>query len=99
MGLDNEALVKRLEKIENIFIDIIKSDVSFNNQLVKDDIVNSIKISENDLVEIQNIKNDKDSLFYYLMKLKNENNTLQKEMENLTIECNKILRSSKPSTD
>lgn len=26
------------------------------------------------------------------MKLKNENNTLQKEMENLTIECNKILR-------
>jgi hypothetical protein len=43
MGLDNEALIKRLGKIENTFIDIIKADVTFNNHLVKDDIVNSIK--------------------------------------------------------
>lgn len=43
MGLDNEALIKRLEKIENIFIQIIKADLTFNNQTVKDDIVNSFK--------------------------------------------------------
>lgn len=43
MGLDNEALIKRLEKIENIFIDVIKADVTLNDQTVKDDIVNSIK--------------------------------------------------------
>jgi hypothetical protein len=46
-------------------------------------------------VELQVIKNNKDTLFYYLIKLKNENNLLQKEMETLTLECNKILRSQK----
>ncbi len=43
MGLDNESMIKRLEKIENIFINVIKSDITSNNILVKDDIVNSIK--------------------------------------------------------
>ena len=52
-------------------------------------------IPQEDYVEIQAIKNDKESLFFYLMKLKNDNNCLQKDMENLTIECNKILRNSK----
>ena len=42
MGIDNDVLQKRLEKIENIFIDLIKQDININSQIVKDDVVNSI---------------------------------------------------------
>ncbi len=43
MGIDNDFLQKRLEKIENLFLNSIKSDIEENTKIVKDDIVNSIK--------------------------------------------------------
>ena len=41
MGMDNDILSKRLEKIENLFLNTIKNDLLDNN-LIKDDIVNSL---------------------------------------------------------
>ena len=38
--MDNDILSKRLEKIENLFLNTIKNDLLDN--LIKDDIVNSL---------------------------------------------------------
>lgn len=43
IGMDNEFLLKRMAKIEGLFLNLIKNDLIEHSKVVKDDIVNSIQ--------------------------------------------------------
>lgn len=47
------------------------------------------------MAELKNIKNNHDKLIELVMNYKKENLALHKDIANITIECNKLLRESK----
>jgi hypothetical protein len=47
------------------------------------------------MAEIKKLKSSSESLFDIVILLKNENFNLQKQLAEITIECNRILRSGK----
>lgn len=55
------------------------------------------RLPEDDLIEIKNLKCDANQLIDLILLLKKDNFNLQKEITNITIECNKMLRSNSTS--
>jgi chromosome segregation ATPase len=93
--LKNEIaeLKKKIEPMENITLLHVKNDISDNGESNKND------FSQDDIYEIEKIKNEPKELLDMIFKLKNENIYLHNELKNITIECNQRLRDRSKKTD
>ena len=93
--LKNEIseLKKKIEPMENITLLHVKNDISDNGESNKND------FSQDDIYEIEKIKNEPKELLDMIFKLKNENIYLHNELKNITIECNQRLRDISKKTD
>ena len=87
--LKNEIaeLKKKIEPMENITLLHVKNDISDNGESNKND------FSQDDIYEIEKIKNEPKELLDMIFKLKNENIYLHNELKNITIYCNQRLRN------
>ncbi len=93
--LKNEIaeLKKKIEPMENITLLHVKNDISDNGESNKND------FSQDDIYEIEKIKNEPKELLDMIFKLKNENIYLHNELKNITVECNQRLRNKSKKTD
>ena len=93
--LKNEIaeLKKKIEPMENITLLHVKNDISDNGESNKND------FSQDDIYEIEKIKNEPKELLDMIFKLKNENIYLHNELKNITIECNQRLRDKSKKND
>ena len=86
-------LKKKIEPMENITLLHVKNDISDNGESNKND------FSQDDIYEIEKIKNEPKELLDMIFKLKNENIYLHNELKNITIECNQRLRDKSKKND
>ena len=93
--LKNEIseLKKKIEPMENITLLHVKNDINNNGENNKNN------LSQDDIYEIEKIKNEPKELLDMIFKLKNENIYLHNELKNITIECNQRLRDISKKTD
>ena len=93
--LKNEIaeLKKKIEPMENITLLHVKNDISDNGESNKNE------FSQDDIYEIEKIKNEPKELLDMIFKLKNENIYLHNELKNITVECNQRLRNKSKKTD
>ena len=93
--LKNEIaeLKKKIEPMENITLLHVKNDINNNGDNNKNN------LSQDDIYEIEKIKNEPKELLDMIFKLKNENIYLHNELKNITIECNQRLRDISKKTD
>ena len=93
--LKNEIseLKKKIEPMENITLLHVKNDINNNGGNNKNN------LSQDDIYEIEKIKNEPKELLDMIFKLKNENIYLHNELKNITIECNQRLRDRSKKTD
>ena len=86
-------LKKKIEPMESITLLNVKNDISDNGESNKND------FSQDDIYEIEKIKNEPKELLDMIFKLKNENIYLHNELKNITVECNQRLRNKSKKTD
>ena len=86
-------LKKKIEPMENITLLHVKNDINNNGENNKNN------LSQDDIYEIEKIKNEPKELLDMIFKLKNENIYLHNELKNITIECNQRLRDISKKTD
>ena len=93
--LKNEIseLKKKIEPMENITLLHVKNDINNNGDNNKNN------LSQDDIYEIEKIKNEPKELLDMIFKLKNENIYLHNELKNITIECNQRLRDKSKKND
>ena len=86
-------LKKKIEPMESITLLNVKNDIKDNGES------NNNNFSQDDINEIEKIKNEPKELLDMIFKLKNENIYLHNELKNITIECNQRLRDRSKKTD
>ena len=93
--LKNEIaeLKKKIEPMESITLLNVKNDIKDNGES------NNNYFSQDDINEIEKIKNEPKELLDMIFKLKNENIYLHNELKNITIECNQRLRDKSKKND
>jgi len=86
-------LKKKIEPMESITLLNVKNDIKDNGES------NNNYFSQDDINEIEKIKNEPKELLDMIFKLKNENIYLHNELKNITVECNQRLRNKSKKTD
>ena len=86
-------LKKKIEPMESITLLNVKNDIKDNGES------NNNNFSQDDINEIEKIKNEPKELLDMIFKLKNENIYLHNELKNITIECNQRLRDKSKKND
>ena len=86
-------LKKKIEPMESITLLNVKNDIKDNGES------NNNYFSQDDVNEIEKIKNEPKELLDMIFKLKNENIYLHNELKNITIECNQRLRDKSKKND
>ena len=91
----NEKLRNKIKPLENYALLQIKHDREINTG---NDTTYEIKnkvFTDEEMDEINNLKNEPNALIQSLIKLKTENLELHNQIKDITIECNQLLRNAK----
>jgi hypothetical protein len=83
--------MKKNQNLENIFFHYLKDEIDI---LSNNSLSTNISLPDEEMVEIKNLKNNFDSLIDIIVSLKKENINIQKQLTEITIECNKFMRSN-----
>ena len=91
----NEKLRNKIKPLEDYALLQIKHDHEINTGI---DTIYDLKnkvLTEDEMIEIDKLKNEPNELIQSLIKLKTENLELHNQLKDITIECNQQLREAK----
>ena len=89
-----KILKKKIEPLENMCLINLKNEIDGNKDINNNISHNIIEnLSQEDISQIEQIKNKPKKLLEMIFQLKNENINLYTQMKEITIECNQRLRN------
>ena len=89
-----KILKKKIEPLENMCLINLKNEIDGNKDINNNISHNIIEnLSQDDISQIEQIKNEPKKLLEMIFQLKNENINLYTQMKEITIECNQRLRN------
>ena len=89
-----KILKKKIEPLENMCLINLKNEIDGNKDINNNISHNIIEnLSQEDISQIEQIKNEPKKLLEMIFQLKNENINLYTQMKEITIECNQRLRN------
>ena len=89
-----KILKKKIEPLENMCLINLKNEIDGNKDINNNISHNIIEnLSQEDISQIEQIKNKPKKLLEMIFQLKNENINLYNQMKEITIECNQRLRN------
>ena len=89
-----KILKKKIEPLENMCLINLKNEIDGNKDINNNISHNIIEnLSQEDISQIEQIKNEPKKLLENIIQLKNENINLYTQMKEITIECNQRLRN------